>query len=303
MHRGSALLLLGFALVSGCAGHHDTTQPASPSMVINRPTLIYNEVTPGAGVPVGEDVLAGVDVLEMVGPANGFGDDARFWRQLRPLDADPRRQRMLQANGIQAGISEVDAWGNLKKVIDQYPFVTSQPHGLRGTAPTELPAGTPQVTQTLFYFTADGDLRGRTSEDSENFWGIAYAADPAKAGAVRIDICPGIRGTRRHLQVTPRGTGEYEFEYVQPEAFYDLGLQLSLATGAVLIIAPTSQALTTESSLGNLFLVERRPEGMREHVLVFIPRLFHFDRKATEKQLAEFEKHERRTQGTAEKPR
>jgi hypothetical protein len=35
---------------------------------------------------------------------------------------------------------------------------------------------------------------------------------------------------------------------------------------------------------------------------VFIPRLFRFDRQATEKQLAEFEKHQRRTHASQGQP-
>jgi hypothetical protein len=82
-----------------------------------------------------------------------------------------------------------------------------------------------------------------------------------------------------------RLNNDYEIDFEQPEAIYELGVQLSMLVGLALVMAPTSAALSDTTLLVRAFLTAEDPAGLMEYVLVLYPRLYRFIAELTQQQV------------------
>jgi hypothetical protein len=125
--------------------------------------------------------------------------------------------------------------------------------------------------QNLFYLTDENALVGERYERCENLINVSFQAAPRKPGQARVTLCPVVRATRRHYQVTVRNE-EKEIVFTRPEKLYKLNLTADVTVDVFLVVAPSSEAKRA-MSFGNAFLVEDGPAEQFEHVLLIVPRV------------------------------
>ena len=82
-------------------------------------------------------------------------------------------------------------------------------------------------------------------------------------------------------------------DYTQPEAVYELGMQLRLQIGMVLMMAPTPAVRSDQSLLGRAFLTAEDPGGLMEYVLMLYPRLYRLNTALTQQQFEEASQREK----------
>lgn len=288
MRGGWTISILAAVAAAVCACSHSTppatTQPLPEKvdLAAGRPSFVYQELLPGERVNPDDSLRALIEVIRISAPAGSLSGSTAFWQAISDRALAPAQQVFLASNGVRMGMIEASAWPSLKTEIDRHVGVVSQTSTIRGDGRAELKVGS-APTQSLFFFDRTGRLQGRTFEDSQNFWGLRFAPDPADRGKVVLDLCPVVRSTRRQMRVTRR-SNEYEVEYAHPEVLYEMGMKLQVPVGMAVVLAPNRGISADASSVGRAFLTENDPAGLMECVFVLYPRLYRLNAKATEHQ-------------------
>jgi hypothetical protein len=107
---------------------------------------------------------------------------------------------------------------------------------------------------------------GHDFTNVDNLFMLGFRQVPRRPDRVRLDIAPAVREHAQKL-VMEQGTPKW----IQPTVLYEVGINLELGTDECLVIAPSSVALDTSTSVGRVFLMEERPAARVEMVLVVIP--------------------------------
>lgn len=289
------LLLVAALFLSGCSLFRSkpttmpTSQPAAsaalPPPFAAQPGYVYQELLPGETIAADDNLSVLVEVIRIAAPIGSLSGSPAFWQVTSDRMLTPRQQQSLLANGMHFATIEASAWSPLKSEIERHAGVTSRTSMARGTGRAEIDIRS-VLSQTLFFFSVDGQLQGRSYGDSDNFWGLRFAPDPAERGKIALDICPVVRTSRRETRVTKRNN-EFDVDFTQPEAMYDMGMQLRLPVGLALVMAPTSAVRSDSSLLGRAFLTAEDSAGLMEYVLVLYPRLYRLNAKLTQQQFEE----------------
>jgi hypothetical protein len=278
------------SLVCGCTHPPKPTEPTSRpaamdplvAAVTGQPSYVYQEVFPGDTIASDDALRTLVEVIRISAPMGSLSGNPAFWQATSDRTFSPEQQQYLSANGMRFATIEASAWPSLKSEIERHAGVSSRTSTAHGTGRAEIEVRS-VPSQTLFFFGADGRLQGRSFADSDNFWGLRFVPDPAQRGKISLEICPVVRSSRRETRVTRRNN-DYEIDYAQAEAVYELGMQLSLPVGMALVMAPTSAVRAETNVLGRAFLTAEDPAGLMEYILVLYPRLYRLNAKLTQKQ-------------------
>lgn len=297
---GRSLVLTGLVALNGCRTHAPTTQPTAQPVgptvllpVLTKPSMVYRELLPGTPIAPDDSLVAHLDVIEITAPVGAISGDESLWATLQRLPSSGDGQQHLANNGIRLGKGSADQWQQIKAHLDQKTALLAQTRSLAGTNRCEIESGE-ATTQTLFYYSPAGELQGRSFDASEFFWGTVFALDPTRPGTLDLRLTPTIRTQRRSMQLSLRTNSEYELKYVQPESIYDLGLQVQLAIGEIVILAPTSLAHANSYSIGRRFLLQDALGERRERILIFHPRIYRFSEQETLRQQKSFQAPDRR---------
>jgi hypothetical protein len=182
----------------------------------------------------------------------------------------------LDENGLRAGEAAISDWPSFKKILDAAGASAIEHHFIGPGAEKQEFARSGELPQeTLFFYDAHG-LSGRVYDRCQNLFVLAYRPTPAASGAspaqgdgaVRLECCPMVRGTRRQLHYTVLN-GQETVEYQSDERIFDVGLRVDIPPGRFLVIAPSAQSQRAVS-IGHAFLTQDAAAGRRETILIFV---------------------------------
>ena len=270
------------SVLGGCGGQaQPDTRPAATGLTpfgdaIRSVPQVYKEVLPGQTLGSDDKLLCNVDVMHVLAPARAISGDADFWTIATDRTLSPEQQRLLETNGVRAGLVELTAWPKLGAMINTRAGVTSRTTNIRGTTRAEVDP-IDSTGQTLFYYDRTGALVGRSFDECENFWGMSFVPQTQGRASVRLALCPVVRAQRQRIEVSRAGN-ESEVRLVRPEAIYELGLTLDIPVGTVLVLAPAARGLELRTSIGRAFLTEADATELHERVYVIYPRMYRLER-------------------------
>lgn len=275
--------LMLLAEISGCGGGGE---PAPEPGVINigvgnTKNLLYQEVTSADQIGPGDRVQVIIDMVQISAPAGSISKRAAFWEMVNAGSFSSDFRQVLDSNGMRTGVMAARDWPEARKALELAPGVMSQVATLAGTARATVNSQR-FAQETIFYFDQGSHLQGRSYEDADNFWGVFFASDPARAGNVRMELAPVIRSTRRTMRLNRIGD-EYQLEYEQPESVLDVAIKASLPLGSVLVVAPSDGAIESSTSVGRAFLTKEELGGLSEQVLFFYPRVYRLSAEGSAK--------------------
>ena len=296
----SSILL---AAIAGCGGGGE---PAPEPGVINiglgnTTTLLYQEVTSADQILPGDQVQVTIDMVQISAPAGSISKRTAFWQMVDAGLFSSDFRQVLESNGMRTGVMSARDWPEARKALELAPGVMSQVATLAGT--TRATVNSQRFAQeTIFYFDQGSHLQGRSYENADNFWGVFFASDPARAGNVRLELAPVVRSTRRTMRLNRVGD-EYQLEYEQPETVLDVAIKASLPLGSVLVVAPSDAAMQSSTSVGRAFLTKEELGGLSEQVLFFYPRVYRLSAKGSAEMQRKHDEQQEKADDRAEADR
>ncbi len=279
-----ATVLLGLA---GCTSRSSTTQPFSSKPITiltsDARTLVYRPVTPDdCPTDLDTSIMVHMDVYDIQVPSGAISGSGAFAALVDQQAIPAVAHDTLARNGIRAGMGNRNQWDEFRKILDNSPATTTPTKVMGTTGRAELMIRREITDQTLFFTDAQGELVGRSYDISENFWALKFSPAPRRPGWTDLGLCPVVRASRRRMEYT-RSNGETQITYTQPEALYDVSLSTHLPVDKFLVIWPAADVRRQAMLLGNAFLLSGDYPKPMEHVLIFTPQVFQFDKKATQK--------------------
>lgn len=264
--------LLVMLPVAGCA---DGPPPANiGTSTPGQPALRNGAEQPAPGAP---RQAVQLDIFQIRVPRGAISNSAEFWKRVDENQVDPPTYRLLLKNGLRVGVAPAGEWEYFRNIIEQYPAKTDRSNISAGAAGGyDISLREKVASENLFYFDAQDRLRGRTFEDCENLFAVAFQSAPRQPDSIRLKICPVIRGLRRRYEITLRND-EREVRFVHPEQLYDLNLEALVAPNSFFVLGPSAQAASS-MSVGGLFLIQDTPAEQLETVLLFAPRSIPLER-------------------------
>lgn len=211
-----------------------------------------------------------LDVFSVQVPLGTLSQHEDFWKQLDEHALDVSTYDTMYRNGVRVGIANTAQWADLREIIAQAQASVSQSTLLGKTGSnSELSVRDNVTLQTIFQFTPQNGLVGRTYENSENLLTFAFTPTPRKFGSARVTVCPIVRSKRKRLDFIESGETR-DVGYVSTERLYDINLRVDIPFSNFLIIAPSDQA-RIHTTMGNRFLVSDGPSSAMERVLLVVP--------------------------------
>jgi hypothetical protein len=272
-----AHLALVVIALAGCAP--EPSRPAS-SLAAPAPQTTLADIAPprsaiAAAAPVHPPII-NVSLYQLTVPAGAVSANPDFWKWVDPPSIDDATVNRLDENGLRVGEAAISDWSNFRKIFDAAGASAIEHHFIGPGAENQEFAPSAELGQeTLFFYDAHG-LSGRVYDQCQNLFILSYRPAPAPPGAsssatdgaIELECCPMVRGTRRQLHYTVLN-GEETVEYKSDERIFDLGLRVDLPPGRFLIVAPSAQSQRTVS-IGHAFLTQDATAGRRETVLIFV---------------------------------
>lgn len=263
---GAALLLL----IGGCLGSTSTTFPANP----------------GSGVATGADPAEdraldasprvqrrlGVRIYTLAVPRGRVSGNAELWSRIDEQTLDPAPYDVLWANGVRVGSAPLAEIEHLREILEvsEAPATDLYASG-PGRQSHELQVGSGIREQTLFWFDAAREAKGRTFQNSENFLVVGFGPTPGRQRSMRLSITPLVRSAQPRQVVTAAGDS-YEVTQIRDENIFDLQLRTDIPFGDFLIVAPSVE-LSQETGLGRQFFTYEGEGELWERIFVLIPRV------------------------------
>lgn len=273
----NAFFVLAAITFAGCAKQQpsgvepqlklQSTDNAAPAQTN---PVFANQLAAGAGGPAKLRIVQ-MDVYQLAIPMGAISRSEEFWKHVEEQSVDVGTYDLLRKNGWRIGTAPTNDWNYFRDIIDSFPAstkrtVATSPNGAGGIM--EIPMKKDVLYQNIFYFTDTNSLFGKTYERCENLLNITIQQIPRKPTEARVTVCPVVRSLRKRFEVT--NNKEREIRYVYPEHLYDLNLQVDVALGQFLILAPSPE-VKWKTSLGATFLVDNGAAERVEQVLLLVP--------------------------------
>jgi hypothetical protein len=248
--------------VNGCASSPNKPVDPAPAPAAAAAEIVRQPATRP------DVVFIDLSMYQIFVPAGAISGSDEFWGNLSPAEMEDGAADLAGANGIRVAQGDVKDWGVSKKIIDRAGADTIQNHYIAPMARgQEIPITGDLMEQTLFWFDGHG-LNGQTYEHCQNLLVLAFGPSPGGEGAVRLELCPLVRATRRHYEYTILN-GRTVASFVNEEHLYDIGLRAELANGKFLVVAPSPGSERT-TSIGHQFFTQDGRSHRLEMVMVLV---------------------------------
>lgn len=271
-----------------------TTQPTTQEASPERPKVVLHTVLTKDAQPLvyrlvlPEDppldpaayVMVHLHIFDITAPLGVLSNDTALGELLSPLAAADAQA--LERNGVRLGTAPQERWDEFKAIFDRYSVKTAPTTVIGPSGRSELMMQRSVPSQAIFHLDSQGQLVGRSYDNSDNFWAVRFAPLPQQAGVTQVSLSPAVKAARKRMEVS-RSAAEYQFSYVQPETVYDLSLTTNLERGRFLMVLPAAGAVRQTTSLASAFLSSVDDGQRLEHVLVISPRIYLFDEAETKK--------------------
>lgn len=230
--------------------------------------------------PHKEEIHFYLDVYDIQTPLGSISQRDDFWKQADENALDVSTYDTLFRNGVRVGVASAVQWDELKSIITQANSRVERKSmvGQKGNN-SELLMRENIPYQTIFQFSPENGLVGRTYENCQNLLTVAFEPTPRRFGSARVNVCPLVRGLRKRLGYVDNGDSQ-DIEYVSPERLYDVNLRVDIPFGHFLIMAPSTEA-RLQTTIGNRFLVSDGTTSPTERVLIIVPHPYRLEQVPT----------------------
>lgn len=209
-------------------------------------------------------------ILRFSLPQGALSQNESFWKRVDEQSVDAATYDVLFKNGLRVGrAAAVDLEYLMKNLEEQG---SPKPHEMTYTASGTKLFEYPMKDvpgQIIYWFDRRNEMSMRSYDASENVFCVEFESAPRRNGAVRVSLCPMVRGVRKQLAAVNEGD-ELEVQYRAPERRYELNLRADIPLDSVLILAPSPES-RSKMSIGHSFLVHDGATGLLEDVLLLVP--------------------------------
>ena len=209
-------------------------------------------------------------ILRFSLPQGALSQNEGFWKRVDEQSVDAATYDVLFKNGLRVGRAPMVDLEYLMKRLEEQG--SPKPHEMTYTASGTKLFEYPMKDvpgQIIYWFDRRNEMSMRSYDASENVFCIEFESAPRKNGAVRVSLCPMVRGVRKQLAAVSEGD-ELEVQYRAPERRYELNLRADVPLDSVLILAPSPES-RSKMSIGHSFLVHDGATGLLEDVLILVP--------------------------------
>jgi hypothetical protein len=273
--RGRILLVWTSLLSAGLASAGCATDGSPASWGVPRPsphedaTTASSTTEPAAvaatngGVRV---VRLTFEVLRIRLPIDSIQHSRKIWNHVDELRADTALVARLARNGVRAGAVAPGSWPAINTILEACDAEVGKD---RWNAQSDLPL-TIEVdeldeSETLFCYTPDDRLVGKTFHEGKKLMNLDYAVHAEMGGAVDMKLSFEIRHDRGVMAWQRQGGILQQVPATDRHVFADLTTLVTLNPGETLLIGPSPEA-RNEYLVGGRFLVDEK-EGRQVETL------------------------------------
>lgn len=206
-----------------------------------------------------------LQIFQLAVPEGSISHNDAFWKPMDETFLGLWQHDVLHKNGIRVGKAALTELASIQGQLDDAERSNSQLVGTQAkNFEIELRRGIDH--ETVFSFNKSGLSEGHDFSSVDNLFMIGFRQVPRHPERVFLDLAPAVREQQQKLVMEADMP-----KWVQMKTLYDVGIHTELGVNECIVVAPSSVAVNTSTSVGRVFMMEERPAARVELVLVIVP--------------------------------
>ncbi len=212
------------------------------------------------------------DVVQLDIPIEGQRHSRKIWNHVDELRVDPEVVARLARNGLRIGAASPSTWPAIRAIVDtadadvRRDRLVAQP-GM----PLLIKLASISREESIFSYTADGRLVGKTFPAGEKLLNIDYAFHPELGGCTDLQLTFEIRRDRGVMTWERREGIIRQVPAFDQHLFADVSILLTLNPDEFLVLGLSDEP-PNEYLIGGRFLISERAGKRYETVLCITPK-------------------------------
>lgn len=216
-------------------------------------------------------VYLAFDVVSAEFMVDGVRHSRKVWNHVDELRIDPDVSARLARNGLRIGVASADAWPIMRAIFDAAGAdVLRRQIVAQGSQPMTIPMGAVESGESIFSYSRDGRLAGKTFKGGDKLVIVDYSFRPALGGATDLGMNFEIRRTLDELTWQKRGGKIVHRAAVDRHVFDQLAVSVTVAVNEFLVFGVTD-LVGTEYLVGSRFLCSTEAGVRREMLYCITP--------------------------------
>lgn len=246
--------------------HEDAPSDAKTSTSAKRAPVVAPR--PSGGVQV---VRLRFDVLQVELPIDDIRHARKIWNHVDEFRVDPELTVLLARNGLRIGAASLDAWPAIQAIFQvANAEVRDSEQIIAANVPLRIDLGTIRDPETIFSYSRNGRLTGRTVVGGTKLVQLDYSYHPELGGCTQVRLTFLIEHDLGASDWEERGGVYVEVPTIERYRFDDMSVGLTLNPNEFLVVGP-SDAAVQEYLVGSRFLNRRHRGGLVETVVCITP--------------------------------
>lgn len=248
---------------------HESAKPESgESSMLAPPGADVVRIDTGGGLRI---VDLAFDVFRADLPLAHGRDSRKIWNHVDEMRMDSALVALFARNGFRIGIAPEGSWPAIQAVLDvlhakTYKNMLAPPRG----TPLLITFGPVSERESIFTYTSEGRLIGKTFNEGEKLISVDYVFQPQFGGATELQVGFEVRHDKGVMTWTRDGGVIRQVPALDRYVFTDLVARLTVETGQSLVIGPGDEA-RIESLIGGRFLSSEHDGEAYESLLFITP--------------------------------
>lgn len=212
------------------------------------------------------------DVVQLAIPIEGQRHSRKIWNHVDEMRVDPEVVARLARNGLRVGAASPGTWPAIRAIVDtadadvRRDRLVAQP-GM----PLLIKLASISQEESIFSYTANGRLVGKTFAAGEKLLSIDYAFHPELGGCTDLQLTLEIRRDRGVMTWERRGGIIRQVPAFDLHLFADVSILLTLNPDEFLVLGLSDEP-PNEYLVGGRFLISERAGKRYETVLCITPK-------------------------------
>ncbi len=248
---------------------HESAIPESgESALFAPPGVDVVRIDTGGGLRI---VDLAFDVFRADLPLAHGRDSRKVWNHVDEMRMDAVRVALFARNGIRIGIAPEGSWPAILAVLEAlraktYKNMLAPPRG----TPLLITTGPVSERESIFTYTSEGRLIGKTFNEGEKLISVDYVFQPQFGGSTELQVGFEVRHDKGVMTWTRDGGIIRQVPSLDRHVFAELVARLTVETGQCLVIGPGDEA-RIESLIGSRYLSSEHDGEAYESLLFITP--------------------------------
>ena len=265
----AAMAIAGCNTPGGSAGRYVHESP--PSMGADAPLASGAEVVRFEPDNVVRIVDLSFVVFRADLPLRDGRDSRMIWNHVDEMRADTAVVARLGRNGFRIGAAPRGGWAAIQAVLEAtgaqtYKSVLAPPRG----APLTITMGPVQDRESIFTYTRQNRLVGKTFNEGDKLIVVDYVFQPQFGGFTELQVGFEVRHDKGVMTWSREGGVIRQVPELDRHVFSDLAVGMSLQGGECLVIG-LSETATNPYLIGGRYLSIERDGAPYESILFITP--------------------------------